>query len=205
MTARKKTTDDSSKEKADLIDLKDPFSDLEKLKVSAADTDALGVKRALLQIPVRKPGRQVWFRVHPDENYRLDTALIELKDEREHYLVAPEMRHAVLGETKPVRLITAITRQGVLFLIPVGLPDHDGRANPWHLSLWQACELGMTSWIRCAANMNLGGYDTFEASGNIPEPEWPDKSFAELLRIAFRERLIDSESHPVIRQLFGYA
>ena len=33
MTARKKTTDDSSKEKADLIDLKDPFSDLEKLKV----------------------------------------------------------------------------------------------------------------------------------------------------------------------------
>ena len=203
MSAKKSTQESLSISES--INLADPFADLDQLKISAGDADTLGVRRALLQIPVRKPGRQDWFRVHRDESYRLDTAVIELKDEREIYLVAPHMRDAVLGETKFVRLLLAMTRQGVVFLIPVGMPDLDGRTNTWHQSIMQTCELAMRTWVRCSANMSLGGYDTFEAGGNIPEPDWPDKPLTELLRIAFRDRLIDTESHPVIRQLFGQA
>ena len=41
------------------------------------------------------------------------------------------------------------------------------------------------------------------AQGNLDEPKWPDKSFGELLRIAFENRIIDRADHPVIRELNG--
>jgi hypothetical protein len=51
--------------------------------------------------------------------------------------------------------------------------------------------------------MGLGAYDIFEAAGTIPDPQWPDVSFAELIRIAFRDRLVDRPDHPVIGRLRG--
>jgi hypothetical protein len=54
-----------------------------------------------------------------------------------------------------------------------------------------------------AANMSLGAYDVFEAMGELPEPEWPDISFNELITIAFKGRIIDSPDHPVLKRLKG--
>ena len=39
----------------------------------------------------------------------------------------------------------------------------------------------MNSWIRVQANMAMGCYDVM-ASDHIPEPEWPDTTFRDLLR-----------------------
>ena len=43
----------------------------------------------------------------------------------------------------------------------------------------------------------------FEAQGELSEPEWPKKSFKELVEIAFRGRVIDRDDHPVINRLRG--
>src|SRR5262245_37913934 len=44
-----------------------------------------------LTVPIRKPNKQEFIRVHPSEAYRLTSAaLIDLQDERETFLVAPE-------------------------------------------------------------------------------------------------------------------
>ena len=32
----------------------------------------------------------------------------------------------------------------------------------------------MEKWVRVTANMSLGAYEIFEASGDLPEPVWPD-------------------------------
>ena len=61
----------------------------------------------------------------------------------------------------------------------------------------------MHNWIRIKANMSLGANDIFEASGTIPDPEWPEQTFQELLRIAFKDRLVDRLDHPVIKRLRG--
>jgi hypothetical protein len=51
---------------------------------------------------------------------------------------------------------------------------------------------------------DLGAYGMFKARGDLGEPEWPDKSLSELLRLAFKgDRLIDSLNHPVLRELAG--
>jgi len=104
-----------------------------------------------------------------------------------------------------VTIYTAINRQGVLFLWPVRLPAADGRINEWHRSAADAAELAMRRWLRCRANMSLRAYEMFEAASTIPDPEWPKLPFQELLRIGFRDRLIDRLDHPVIKRLRGLA
>lgn len=96
-----------------------------------------------------------------------------------------------------------MTSQGVPYLVPVPLAGLDGRLNPWHLSLARAMELAETRWIRISANMMRGGYDVFEAIGQLPEPQWPEESFEQLLEIAFRGRLITQQDHPIVQQLLG--
>jgi len=52
--------------------------------------------------------------------------------------------------------------------------------------------------------MNLGAYEMYVAENEkIPDPTWPELSFDEIIRIAFRDRLIDSPEHPVIKRLRG--
>ena len=53
------------------------------------------------------------------------------------------------------------------------------------------------------ANMSLRAYEIFQAENKIPDPEWPEQSFAELLRIAFRDRLINTTDHPAVKRLRG--
>jgi hypothetical protein len=54
-----------------------------------------------------------------------------------------------------------------------------------------------------ASNMSLGAYDVHEATATIPEPEWPDTTFQEILRVAFKDRFISSPNDPVLRRLRG--
>ena len=132
--------------------------------------------------------------------------MIVLREDRdETYLLLPDIARELPGEFLPVVLYTAINRQGVIRLWPVRLPAPDGRVNEWHRSAAEAAILAMERWIRVKANMPLGAYDIFEASSTIPDPEWPSLSFEDLLRIAFRDRLVDRIDHPVIKRLRGIA
>ena len=186
---------------ADRLDAPDPF-DPTSLRLDPS-AELIAVKKVIVRVPVRKPGPQEFVRVHPDPGRRLDTALIELKEERETYLLAPALRAELGDEAKPVRLYTAISRAGALFLWPVALPGPDGRHNPWHESAHRAAELATREWMRLRASHAAGEYEIAVAGAPLPDPEWPDLPFRELLRLAFREAHIDSADHPVVRRLRG--
>lgn len=177
--------------------------DLARLRLGQDFADRVGVKKALITVPVRKPDRQSFVRVHPDPSWRLDTAVITLKDERETYLVDPSLWPELPGELTPTGLFTAVTRQGVVFLWPVRLPGPDGRLDTWSRSALDAVEMAKNGWVRVAANMGLGAYDVFVATGEFPDPEWPDVTFQKLLEIAFRDRFIRDAGHVVFRKLRG--
>jgi hypothetical protein len=180
------------------------FDDLTALKLSQSFADMVGVKKILTTVPVSKPNKQDFVRVHPAPECRLSpAALIELKDDRESYLVTPTMAANLPGEFSPCSLYLAINRQGVLRVWPVKLPGPDGKINPWHQSAAEAAERAMTCWVRVTANMSLGAYELFEATGNLPDPVWPEHSFPEILHIAFRGRVVDSLEHPLVLKLQG--
>ena len=107
---------------------KNPFADLAALKLS--DTILSSAKETLSKLPVRKPTKQEFFRCHPADNMSLITAIYEDKESREFFLIAPEMRGAMvaLDQLTPVKLVLAITRQNVLIMVPAKLPSNWGRA-----------------------------------------------------------------------------
>ena len=84
----------------------------------------------------------VWFNV------------IELKDDREDYLVRPELVPELAGEIVFKTVFTAINRQGVVFLWPVKIPGPDERRkNDWPRSAREAAEMAMTRATIAAAPM----------------------------------------------------
>jgi hypothetical protein len=142
-------------------------------------------------------------RVHPDETYRDRFAILEHKEDRTNYLVVPTIAEAIPGEVAAKLLFTTIDRQGVVSLWPIRLPGRDGRHDAWNRSALQAAQMAMTRWIRLASNMGLGAYEVFEAAAAFPDPEWPPYPFQHLLEIAFKDCLIDTIDHPVLRRLRG--
>ena len=180
----------------------DPF-DLDALRLDQSFVQAAGAEKLLNTVPVRKPNKQDFNRVHPGAEYRENLAVIELKDDREVYLLLQQVARNLPGEFAMVTMYTAINRQGVVFLWPVKLPGSDGKTMAWHKSAAEAAEKAMTRWVRVTANMSLGAYDTFVAAATIPDPEWPKHTFKELLRVAFKDRLVADLDHPLVKRLRG--
>jgi len=181
----------------------DPF-DVSKLRLDQSFIEAAGVKKLLTTVPVRRPHQQDFIRVHADPEYRATLAIIEVRDDRETYLLTPDIARELSGEYTMATVFTAISRQGVVHLWPVKLPAPDGRIIEWHRSAAEAAELAMKKWVRVKPNMALGAYEIFESQGVIPEPEWPTVGFNELLRIGFRDRYVGSLDHPLIKRLRGH-
>jgi len=175
----------------------------ENLRISQDFDELVNLKKALLTIPVRKPDRQWFFRVHPDSAYSLQTAVLELKDDRETYLVEQPLWQELAGEVVVKVIHTAINRHGNVFLWPIRLPGEDGRHDEWNRSALEAVDYAQKSWVRLASNMNLGAYELSEALGDLPNPEWPEMEFEKLLSIAFKDHFIHSLDHPAVRRLRG--
>jgi len=182
---------------------KDNRFDLTRLRLSQNFESIIGVKKALLTVPVRKPNRQEFVRVHPDESMHFPTAVLEVKEDREIYLVDKPLWSELPGEIIPVVLFTAINRQGVVFLWLARLPKSDGRHEEWSRSALEAAQMAKSNWVRVAANMSLGAYEVVQASGDLSEPEWPDVQMEKLLEVAFKDHYISDFSHPIIRRLRG--
>ena len=179
-----------------------PF-DPDSLRITG-DVNTVGAEKLLVRIAVRKPTKQEYFRVRVDPEFRLTCAILEIKDEREFYLVTPDVLPALAEDVRHVELRLCLNRQGVPFVWPVPMPGPDGRPNSWHQSAREAASLAEESWVRMIAVMAEGGYSLYRATGSIPDPEWPDKSMAELLALAFKDgKLIDTMDHPIVQQLNG--
>jgi hypothetical protein len=180
----------------------DPF-DIASLRLNPSFLETAGVKKLLTTVPARKPNPQDFIRVHPSPAYRENFAVIDLKDDREDFLVVPALVPELLGEVIYKTIYTAINRQGIVFLWGVRLSSPDDRKNEWHKSAREAAELAMTEWVRVKSNMSLGAYEMTVSDKPIAEPEWPELSFQELLRIAYRDRIIATCDHAVIKRLRG--
>jgi hypothetical protein len=184
----------------------DPF-DLKSLRLSQDFASAVGVKRLIKTVPVKKPSKEWFVRSHPDPAYRLQTAVLELKEDRETYLVSRDLWPELAEETtfSPRLLVASINRQGVLFVWPIRLPRSDGKTDDWSRSALDAAEEAKSRWVRITANMSLGAYDVTVATGQVADPAWPGISPQEIVNIAFRDKMISDWDHPVLRRLRGEA
>jgi len=179
------------------------FDDLDALQVRDVGEAAGIVQSVRTYIPVRKPSREPFFMINPKEEYQLRCLMLELKEEGETLLISPTLQNALLGEKcvgqRILRL--GVTRQGVAFIWPVRPPMAD-RADAWASTALDAIAHAERRWTRMTADMALGGYRIAVAAVD-DEPTWPTEPFGELLKIAFKNSIVDSLDHPTLRRLRG--
>lgn len=182
----------------------DRFS-LARLRTEIDYSAAVGLRDVITEVPVRKPSREWFVRVKPGPDERFQTMVLQLKEEGEIYLVDPDLWGELADELVPMLFVTAINRQGVVFLWPVRMADPTGRMNSWSLSALRAISVAEGQWVRLTADRSLGGYRVSVATADLPKPTWPEVTLDDLIRIAFEHKRIDQMSHPVVKALRGEA
>lgn len=175
--------------------------DLNALRMPQNFDQAVGATKKTLTVPIRKPGKQDWFRVHPEYEFR--ALILEVRDEGDNYLVSPELALELENEISPRVLVLAQTRAGTNIIWPLRTPNRDGRQDQWMRSGLEAMRVAKSEWTRMSANMHLGAYEVRTTGALVSGPTWPSESFEELLQIAFHERIITSVDHPAVRRLRG--
>ncbi len=139
-------------------------ADFSRFRLSQNFGNVSGVKKQLSIVPVRKPNKTQWVRVHPEK--KMDTALLKYGEKDEDlYLVEPELQAEVEQLARAYRLVQAIDRQNNVFIWPLAIPD-DGRPLNWHLSAMEAASNGEVEWTWMQINMSVGAYDIFAAEGD---------------------------------------
>lgn len=109
---------DSGEERPlDAISPPNPF-DLEALR-AVPDLD-IDVEKILTTVPVRRPNKNEFFRVHNDADYVIDGYVLEHESEmdRTMFWVAPNVRAALVEHLRKVRLFTCIDKRSNVFLWP---------------------------------------------------------------------------------------
>jgi len=174
--------------------------DLDAIRLSQNFGESSGIKKLLTTVPVRKPNRTQFFRTHPD--HRLDVMLLKYGDTDDLYIVMPQLRAEVEHLAKPYRLVLTVDRGGTVFIWPLAIPDEE-RPLDWHSSAMEADAFARESWVRMQSNQSLGAYEIFQAQGQLSEPAWPVETWPELVKVAFRKKIIDAADHVVLRKLRG--
>jgi hypothetical protein len=151
---------------------------------------------------VRKPGSRNFFRVHPDEEYRLYNVPVVEDDQHEWHILAADLEIPEDLERFicHVNLITCLNHKGTLFLWP-----YKNSTNDWSKSASRIVRRAVGEWVRLSADMDANGYRVEIAPAELRavEPVWPKMTFAEILNTAFEDKSIDSLNHPVIRSIRG--
>jgi len=185
-------------------ELKDKLKIFERVRLDQDYLDDSDVQQILSTVVIRKPNKDEFFRVHSDPNRNFFAGTLKLNTEREIYVCDPDVIPSIKEDVIAKSFVQCINTASVTFLWPLKLPSNDGRAlDQWSRSALNAASLAKDKWIKMRSDFSAGGYFAFQAKGDLPDPEWPEETFEEILEIAFRDCYIDNVDHHIIRKLKG--
>ena len=165
--------------------------------------EIIASEKLLTALPVRKPKREEWIRVHQTLFARV--YVYEAKDERSWYVVLPNVVEALRDVVRYVQMSLAVNYVGTPFVWPVPIPA-ERKPYQAHISAFAAAELGGKEWVRITWAGN--DYEVYRRASAKVDPVWPTEitNAPEMLRFAAKAggfEIIDSLDHPVVRGHLG--
>jgi hypothetical protein len=198
-----------------------PEDDLDSLRISQDFGVDLKLERPAPPIQVRKPAPEWFFRVSPDEDHRFAALVIELKASGEkkpgwgggetiYLVVGHDLQNRVMADATlfpglaSIRLLVlGVNRQGLPFAWPLKTPRE--RENDWTTSARDIAFQAQTQWVRLVSDQDANCYKPVPATDQSDKPIYPGGDFRKLVKVAFRDRVISSWDHPVLKRLRGEA
>jgi hypothetical protein len=182
------------------------FDDIETLRKTAA----VKVSRRVVpvNVTVKKPPNNVFFRCHHDPAMSLDASIITGDGgSDDYYFPTPRMLNHPVILPRLRRVTIAVVYSwpgGVVSLWPVPKAD-ETRIACWK-SARAAYDLSKEQWVQLCWNADRRDYDVAVAEGINTEPNWPaDLDIRKLLKLGFADKIIDSPEHDYVKQLRGLA
>jgi hypothetical protein len=188
---------------------KDVLDDIASLVISSEETVLAGTREIVTNVAVRKPKKDEFFRTHPTAHYG-PCAIFEVKVQMstESYLIVPAVWNVFKGDllkshARKVVLRVSITRGGLIFLNPIVAQDPLSKSNEYNDTARESAIAAVTNWVRQEADLSQGKYRVWVAEGVLGKPVWPAFDLPELIKKAFKGRVIASASHELLEQLRG--
>jgi hypothetical protein len=176
------------------------FADLSALEVSP--TEVIAAKEILTVMPVRRPKKNEFVRA---QETTFITFLYQDDDEGVYYFIEPAMRPYFIAGSVVKVLVPAVNQLGSVFIWPV--PADDGqtsRNNSWNESHRGAYQQAKIKWTKMVGDRAARQYRVYEASGNLPDPQFCSLPFNQQIALAFHGiNTISDPEHPVLRAMRG--
>lgn len=119
---------------------------------------------------------------------------------RDPYIVAPDIAKQKKEEDviRPVLLVRYITMAGEEGLWALKLDPPDGKSNRYNVSALNILEeASKGKWVRMVSAKGHYRYQTSKKTFEQVPPRFSDRSFDELVDIAYKDRIISSLNHEI--------
>jgi len=148
---------------------------------------------------IRRPQKNEVFISDLDIKYNVRLIWIINNNDVKYYKIDPIFYNypIIQSQSKLFNVFLAIDNTGVEFLLPVAIPNSNQLSKTNHDLIYQN-SIMQSDCCWCFVT-NTG--KIVEAKGNIEEPEWDNtRSFNDKINEAFNGKIINSESHEVIKK-----
>jgi hypothetical protein len=159
--------------------------------------EILRAKRVLTTVPLRKPAKHHWIRVHP--TWEQTVAVLKLSGERDDlWILKNDLVPGVPSDlVSGMTFAPYITRQAEILMWPLRVPAV-GRADDWATSARAIAHVARTTWVQVHSNQRVGAYEYNLTPHPLDEPDWSATDWTTLRKLAFGPKLISSLDHPVL-------
>jgi hypothetical protein len=176
------------------------FDDMEALRKSNKAAFE-GEKESASVVSSGKPKKELYIRFHPDDDFYLPSYIwAESDDSRKMYYIPNDLwtLEDLQGGLRAVILAPWLGADGSLGLWAASASS---AAGDWYTSAQEVLEIGRKEWIRMQTDNKEKIYRYFRPKNPIPDRQWPELSFGEILKRAFGSRVVTDENHELIRKL----
>ena len=155
-----------------------------------------------LDVKFGKPPKGIFYTVPKEETKpwknRAFYFLLEMEG-RDSYIVAPDVAKQKTDEDviRPVLIVRYVTMAGEEGLWPLKLDQPDARSNRWNTSALRALEEAEKGWVRLISAKTHYHFQPSKKTLEQMPPKFSDRSFQDLINIAFKDRTIASLDHEI--------
>jgi hypothetical protein len=176
-----------------------PFDDLDALR-NAQDYDEFLSSEGSSAFNVRTLKESMHLRVNPDKEYTLEHQYV-VSTKQGAFFVPLQFRDALGPLPRRCNLHIAVDGHGEYFLLLIKQPNPGKDDNKWYQTARMVAAAASSEWVKVTKPTGIdGGWGFIPIRHKMFEPKWPERSFADLLKSAFPDRIVNRLSHDLIQK-----
>ena len=132
------------------------------------------------------------FRINPDPDHMIGPVYLSRVDDHWQLVSSEVVSNFRVPFLWQAELYEGILPDGTIFVLPLTYPKPG--CEDWFNSLQQAIGLARTQWIAIQADKKQKFYEVLPVAKNkLAQPEWFDCEFADVLEVAFFDRMVRTQ------------